>query len=104
MVRKIYDKPIIIQRIDEDTEKWKPIYTLHADINKAKKDDEYLSAGAIQSKRALVFEIRYFKAIEDIELNTQLYRILYNGHIYDISDYDDYKLKHKSVRLLGVSQ
>lgn len=101
---RIYDKPIIIQKVDEETEKWKSIYTLHADINKAKKGDEYLSAGAIQSRQVLTFEVRYFKAIEDISLNTQLYRILYNGHIYDISDYDDYKFKHKSVRLLGVSQ
>lgn len=104
MAKKIYDKPIIVQKIDEVTEKWKSIYTLHANVNKTRQGEEYLSAGAIQSKNKLTFEVRYFKKIEDIELNTQLYRILFNGNIYDIHDYDDYKYEHKNVRLLGVSQ
>ncbi|SFE84082.1 phage head closure protein [Peptostreptococcus sp. D1] len=103
-MNKIYDKPIIIQKVDEETERWRSIYTLHAHINKSKKGDEFLSAGAIQSKQTLTFDIRYFKNIEDISLNTQLYRVLYNGHIYDISDYDDFMFKHKNVRLLGVAQ
>lgn len=103
-MRRVYDKPIIIQQIDEDTEEWKLLYTLHASVNKSKQGDEYLSAGAIQSKQKLTFEVRYFKEIEAIELNTQKYRILFNGNIYDIYDYDDFQYRHKTVRLLGVSQ
>lgn len=100
---KVFDKPIVIQKIDEKTEKWTDLYTPHASINKAKSDSEYLGSGATQSKKTLVFEVRYFKALEDIDLNTQRYRIVYQGIPYNIGDYDDYMLKHKTVKILGVS-
>jgi SPP1 family predicted phage head-tail adaptor len=100
---KTYDKPIKIQKRDEITETWVDVFNLHAFINKGKNDDEYLSAGAIQGKRTLVFEVRYFKDLEDISYNTQLYRILYRGITYDIKDFDDFMLHHKTVKLLGVS-
>jgi SPP1 family predicted phage head-tail adaptor len=100
---KIFDRPVIIQKIDEKTETWKDLYKTHASINKASSDNEYLNAGASQSKRTLVFEIRYFKALEDISFNTQKYRILYQGIPFNIKDYDDYMLLHKTVSLLGVS-
>ena len=98
-----YDRPISIQRINEVTETWEDVFKVHASINKAKSDDEYLSAGAGQGKRNLTFEMRYFKDLEVISLNTQLYRIVYQGVPYDIKDYDDYMLKHKTVKILGVS-
>lgn len=98
-----YDRPISIQRINELTETWEDVFKVHASINKAKTDDEYLSAGAGQGKRNLTFEMRYFKDLEAISLNTQLYRIVYQGVPYDIKDYDDYMLKHKTVKILGVS-
>ena len=100
---KIYDRPIIIQKVNEDTEQWEDVFKVHASINKAKSDDEYLNGGAIQGKRNLTFEVRYFAALEDISLNIQSYRILYKGVPYDVKDYDDYKLAHKSVKILGVS-
>lgn len=100
---RVYDRPIIIQKIDEKTETWTDLYKTHAYINKAKSDNEYLSAGAIRSKRSLVFEVRYFANLEAISLNTQSYRILYKGVPYNIVDYDDFKLLHKSVSLLGES-
>jgi SPP1 family predicted phage head-tail adaptor len=100
---KPFDKPIEIQTIDEMSETWTTKYELHARINKAKANSEYLNAGAIQSKRALTFEIRYFKALEDIALNTQSYRVLFDDTTYNIEDYDDYMLEHKTIKLLGVS-
>jgi SPP1 family predicted phage head-tail adaptor len=100
---KVFDKPIEIQVIDEMSETWVTKYNTHANINKAKPTNEYLNAGAIQSQRALTFEVRYFKALEDIALNTQCYRILFNGISYNIEDYDDYMLTHKTIKLLGVS-
>ena len=98
-----YDKPITIQKRDEVTEKWVDVFKIHARINKNKTDNEYLNAGGIQGKRTLVFEIRYFSAIEDISYNTQLYRILYQGVPFNIGDYDDPLLRHRTVKLLGVS-
>lgn len=100
---RVYDKPITIQKIDEITETWADVFRLHARINKAKSDSEYLRAGAIRAKKSLTFEVRYFANLEDISLNLQSYRIVYKGVTYDIEDYDDYMFDHKTVKLLGVS-
>jgi SPP1 family predicted phage head-tail adaptor len=100
---KLFDRPIIIQKINELTEDWDDVYKVHASINKAKSNSEYLSAGAIQGKINLVFEVRFFKNLEDISSDMQSYRIVYDGTPYNITDYDDYKLLHKTVKILGVS-
>lgn len=100
----VYDKPIVIQKINEDTEEWEDLFDkpLHAKVNKS-GGSEYLNAGANQSKSNRVFEVRYFKALEDIDDNRGLYRILYRDKPYNITDYDDYLEQHKTVKLLGVS-
>lgn len=100
---KVYDKPITIQQIDESTETWSDLYSLHAYINKTSRDNEYLNAGAIQDKRNLTFEVRYFAALEDLVSSLQCYRIVYQGKAYNIVDFDDYKLQHRTVKLVGVS-
>lgn len=100
---KTFDRPISIQKIDETTESWETIYKIHASINKAKSDDQYLGAGSTRSKKSLTFEVRYFKDLEDISLNLQTYRIVYQGVNFAIEDYDDFMLKHKTVKILGVS-
>lgn len=100
---RLFDRPITIQKINEVTEDWEDVFKVHASINKAKSDDEYLSGGAGQGKRNLTFEVRFFKDIEDISYNTQLYRIVFQGIPFNIKDYDDFMLQHKTVKLLGVS-
>jgi SPP1 family predicted phage head-tail adaptor len=102
-VSRVYDRPITIQKINEKTELWEDVFKVHATINKAKSDDKYLNSGAIQGKKNLTFEVRYFAEIEDIGFNIQSYRILYQGIPYDIKDFDDYMLQHKTVKILGVS-
>lgn len=97
------DRPVTIQRINEVTEAWEDLYKIHASINKTRKDNEYLSAGAIQGKKTLTFEVRYFADLEDISYNLQSYRIMYQGIPFNIMDYDDFMLKHKTVKILGVS-
>lgn len=97
-----YDKPITIQKIDLDTEKWTDLYKLHAFVNKS-GGSEYLNAGANQSKATLVFELRYFKNLEDINYDRGSYRIVYRGRYFNITDYDDYQEKHLTVKLLGTS-
>ena len=101
----VYDKSIVIQKIDEATEDWADVFEkpLHAKINKAKADNEYLKAGAIQGKRTLTFELRYFADLESISFDLQSYRILFQGVPYNIVDYDDFMLKHKTVKLVGAS-
>lgn len=98
----IFDKPITIQKINEDSEKWEDLYTLHARVNKT-NGSEYLNAGANQSKSTRVFEVRYFKNLEDIDDSRGLYRIVYRSRTYNITDYDDYLEQHKTIKLLGVS-
>ena len=100
---KIFDRLIMIEKINEATEKWEETFFVHAAVNKCKADDEYLNGGAIQGKRNLVFEVRYFKDLEDIADNIQSYRIVFNNTFYDIKDFDDFMLQHKTVKLLGVS-
>lgn len=100
---KVMDRPIIIQKINEESEKWENAFNVHARINKAKTDSEFLGGGSVQGKRSLVFEIRYFKALEDISYNLSMYRILFEGVTFDITDYDDFMLRHKTVKLMGVS-
>lgn len=100
---KLFDRSITIQKRNELTEDWDDVYKVHASINKAKANSEYLNAGAIQGKINLVFEIRFFKNLEAIGNNMQNYRVVYNGTPYNITDYDDYKLLHKTVKLLCVS-
>lgn len=100
---RLFDRPIAIQKINEVTEEWEDVFKVHASINKAKSDDEYLSGGAGQGKRNLTFEVRFFKALEAISYNTQLYRVLYQGVPFNIKDYDDFMLQHKTVKILGVS-
>ena len=100
---KLFDRPIVIQKIDDITETWADVFKIHASINKSKADDEYLSGGAIQGKKNLTFEVRYFAALEDISFNIQSYRIVYQDVPFNIEDYDDFMLQHKTVKILGVS-
>ena len=100
---KPFDRPITIQQLNELTEDWEDVFKVHARINKSKSDNEYLNAGAVQNKKNLTFEVRYFKALEDIDPNKQSYRIVYQGVQFNIVDYDDFMLEHKTVKLLGVS-
>ena len=97
-----FDKPIIIEKKDEKTEKWGTFLKLHARVNKS-GSGEYLNAGAVRSQNTLTFEVRYTNLLEEIRLNTQFYRIIYRGYRYNVTDYDDYLEKHQTIKLLGVS-
>lgn len=95
-----YDKIIIIQQQDLDTEKWKDRWRLHARVNKS-GGGQTLTAGADQYKATLTFELRYFSALEDLRYNPQPYRILYRGHSFKMVDYDDFMEQHRTVKIVG---
>ena len=97
-----FDKPIVIQKIDQDTEEWSDLWPLHARINKT-TGTEFVEAGADRSQSTKTFELRYFTDLEDVDFNRGLYRIMYRDHAYNIVDYDDYMEKHQTVRLKAVS-
>lgn len=98
----IFNIPVTIEKKDEKTEKWVNFGNFHARVNK-NSGSEYLNAGAERSQNTLVFEVRYVKMLEEIRLKTQFYRVIYRGQPYNITDYDDYLEKHRTIKLLGVS-
>lgn len=95
-----YDKPITIQRQDMDTEEWADVWKLHARVNKT-GGGQALNAGADQYRATLTFEVRYFKALEDMRYNPQPYRILYRGHTFKVVDYDDFMEQHQTIKIVG---
>lgn len=97
-----FDRPIVIQKIDQETEQWSDLWPLHARINKT-TGSEYVEAGADRSQSTKTFELRYFAGLEDVDFNRGLYRIIYRGHTFNIVDYDDYMESHQVVKLKAVS-
>ena len=75
-----YRTPITIEKMNIQTEEWEVYFDLlHANINKNAKDNEFLSSGAVQSKRELAFDVRYCPPLKEIARNTQIYRIVTMG-------------------------
>lgn len=99
----IFNKPITIQKWDESTETWVDFLFAHASVNKH-GGNEYLGSGAEQSASDKEFTVRYNPLVRQIELNTQLFRIIYEGYAYEVNDYDDYMDTHMTVRLLATGR
>ena len=96
----IYDKPITIQIQNEETEDWSDRFRLHARVNKT-GGGTIMNAGADQFTASLTFEVRYFKELEALRYSPQLYRIIYRGHTFKVTDYDDFMEQHRNVKLVG---
>lgn len=95
-----YDKPILLQMQDPETEDWADKWRLHARINKS-GGGQALNAGADQYRATLTFELRYFQGLEELRYNPQPFRIVYRGHTFKLVDYDDYMEQHRAVKLVG---
>lgn len=97
-----YDKPIKIQVQDPDTEEWKDLFdkNLHAKVNKT-GGGTTLNAGADQYSASLTFELRYMKDLEELRYHPQRYRIVYRGHTFKVTDYDDFMEEHRTIKLVG---
>lgn len=99
----VFDKKIIIEQQDPDTEEWAELGNFHASINKT-GGSEYANAGAERSSLSLTFTLRYCKKLDPIQLNTSLYRIIYRGHLFNIRDTDLFMERRRGViKLMGVS-
>ena len=96
----MYDKPIIIQVQDPETEEWTDRLRLHAAVNKTGGGSNF-NAGSDQYNANLTFKLRYVRALEDIAYNTEPYRIIYRGRTFKVVDYDDYLEQHREVKLVG---
>lgn len=92
--------PLTVQ-IQGDDEQWRDKWKLHAQkVNKAGGGQAY-TAGADQYQVTLSFDVPYFKELEEMRYNPQLYRILYREHAFKLTDWDDYMEEHRLVRLVG---
>lgn len=93
--------PIIIQHQDPDTEEWADKLRLHAtQVNRAGGGETY-NAGAEQYHPRMTFDLRWCKALEDVRWNPAAHRLVYRGHAFNITDYDDFMEQHLTVRLTG---
>ncbi len=101
-MNRVYDKPVMLQRQNEDTEQWENAADrpFHAHVNKTGGDQSF-AADAGQFHARLTFEFRYCRALEEVRYCPQLYRLLYRGHTFRIMDYDDYMEQHSTVKIMG---
>ena len=93
--------PVTIQRQDPETEEWSDHLHLHArQVNKTGGGENF-AAGSDQYHPRLTFTVSWCKKLEDIRYNTQQHRIVYQGHTFNIKDYDDFMEQHITVQLVG---
>ena len=95
-----FDKPILIQYKDREARQWVTFQRLHAHIN-ATSSNEYTSAGSTRSSYSLTFTVRYNHELKRIAHALQDYRVAWDGGFYRIASYDDYKLQHMTVKMVG---
>jgi SPP1 family predicted phage head-tail adaptor len=99
----IFDKPIIIEIQNPDSEQWGEYFYTHASVNKT-GSSEYLNAGAERSTQTLTFEVRHCLPLEAVRYNTPIYRIKYRGQIFNIKDSDLYmEDKRNNIKFVGES-
>ena len=98
-----YNLPIMLIMYNDSSNEWEDVALLHARINKTGGSENW-SSGAFQSRATLTFEVRYSPIVASIFLNTQLYRIRYNGAEFDVEDVDDYHQKHRTFKIVGVAR
>lgn len=98
----VYDKPIVVERKDEETQEWAPVWNLHAAVNYS-QGTEHADGGSQRSVQTLTFKVRWFAGLKDVARNTQLYRIAYDGATFDIQTYDDFMERHREARMQAAS-
>lgn len=101
---RVYDKPVMIQRQDEQTEVWEDYLEkpLHARVNTATEKTVGFAADADQFHARELFEFRYMSVLEQLRYTPQLFRLCYRGHTYHVVGYDDYLEQHRTVRITGA--
>lgn len=95
-----YNRPIVIQKLDEETEKWEDYYSTHANVNKT-GGKEYVNASTNISSSTYNFKVRFCEKFKDVIYNTEIYRILYDGRYYDIENVDRYAESSTEITLIG---
>lgn len=97
-----YDKPIEIQKVDEATEDWGTVFKLHAQVNSS-KSSEYYQSGSERNQFSLTFTVRYFKDLEPVIQQPQIYRVIYRNMTFNLTGYDDFMESRHEIKLVGES-
>ncbi len=95
-----YKFPIKIQKLNEDTEKWEDYYSTHSNINKV-GGKEYFQASTNISSSTFNFKVRYCSLLKEIIFNTEIYRVVYDNHCYDIKNVDHYGENKSELTIIG---
>lgn len=95
------NQKIQIQKLNDD-DSYSDYYSCHAQVNKT-GGNEYLIAGAVSPKNKFTFIVRYCEELKNLQFDTQTYRIVFNGIIFNILDADDFMQRHKTIKIIGES-
>lgn len=95
-----YKFPILIEKLNEDTEKWEEYYSTHANINKV-GGKEYTQASTNISNSTFHFKVRYCNKMKEVIYNTEKYRVVYDNRCYDIKNADRYGENKTELTIIG---
>lgn len=96
----VLNKKIVIQKLDLDTEQWSNYFITHAEINKA-SGKEYFNASTNITSSTYNFKVRYCKVLSELQYDTASYRIVYDNHIFNIKNVDNFMLKNHDMTIVG---
>lgn len=96
----ILNQKIQIQKLIENTNEYQDYYECHAQVNKT-GGNEYLVGGTISTKNKFTFVVRYCNELKTLPFDTQAYRIIFSGIIFNIIDADDFMQNHKTIKIIG---
>lgn len=98
----ILNQKIQIQKLNDDNDSYSAYYSCHAQVNKT-GGNEYLIAGSVSTKNKFTFIVRYCEELKNLQFDTQTYRIVFDGIIFNILDADDFMQRHKTIKIIGES-
>lgn len=84
---------------------WADYKTVYADINGLYGQD-YWAAAAQGQENTINFTIRWSKSLEQLakDKDFTLYRIVFDGNIYSIKDYDNVDFANVIIKIKAVSK
>lgn len=96
----VFNKLVLIQKLNLDTEVWEDYFLTHANVNKS-SGKEYFNARVEISNSTFNFSIRYSPKLEDVMFNTEVYRVVYDSRIFDIKNADNFMMKNHELIIVG---
>ena len=91
---------VMIQKQDAETEEWADWKKFTAYSANRTSSREYSISDTEFSSDMVTLIFRWSKSLSEIDGNTQLYRCMFRGGLYDITSYDDPLYKHDKIRLI----